>query len=1032
MKPLQLNFQAFGPYAGKVSLDFSDLADNRLFVITGPTGSGKTTIFEAMLYALYGDVSKQGMKPEEVRCDFLPEGDGRITYVEYIFEVGGKAYRIYRQPAQELPKARGKGTHRVEQKAELACLGHTQFQPLTRSGEINDKIRSLIGLDIGQFKKIVMLPQGAFQDFLTSNTKDKMALLRDIFNTGMYASVLEKLKQEARSLHNEISLKQTRAEAEIGQLQFDEPLPEGVLSASWLDAVRGLADQQAGRIDLLKKEEEAADQKLKQAQAVLDSQKAVNEKLDQLDELNKDVQVQEGRLPQIEENEERVRAARRAQPLTVHQDQIEEESVKLEEAKALLDSTRKKCAAIESQLQSDTQALDQARKESLLWQERDKRLPQMETYARLLGQADGLETACKKAERDVQTAKAEADRCQKNLEGARETAHALELLLQKQERDQASKAALEAERAMIGVHYKAVEDYMSKAGDLQQKEKEVAALTKQEADREQDYKAARAAETAHLAAHLAAGLEEGAPCPVCGAVHHPRLADLSSQMQADPDVNAALAHWQAAQSQANMARADARSLRGQLKEKAQTICQNEGHAVAPEKMQDLLKDLLDQGLEKRHALDALKQEIKKTEDTRQALEKTKRDPVKTEQAWQEASQKQDQAQKALEDSRVALASLRQQVLRLQEADPDLVQESDAQVLASRLNQWRAAIENAAKVLKQAEDSHSQTSQALAAERRAIQEQERRMSRDAATLQKHRLDFAGLVQEAFGSAQAYHAACKDIPQAEALQKECQDLRAALQETRSKRDLLQAAVSGMERADLAPLQDQCQALDLKLSQIRTDAITCMARHDQNMSQIAKLEDLCSAIKEVSDRYAVTGDLAGLVGGDNARKLSFETFVQSYYFEHMLYCANTRFAAMTDGRYSFMRKTDAADLRRQAGLDICVMDQYTGKARDVSTLSGGESFKASLSLALGLSDVVTEESGGIELSTIFIDEGFGTLDEESLEATVETLINLQVSGRLVGVISHVEELKDRIPAQLVVQATRTGSTAHFEVRA
>ena len=206
---------------------------------------------------------------------------------------------------------------------------------------------------------------------------------------------------------------------------------------------------------------------------------------------------------------------------------------------------------------------------------------------------------------------------------------------------------------------------------------------------------------------------------------------------------------------------------------------------------------------------------------------------------------------------------------------------------------------------------------------------------------------------------------------------------------------------------------------------------ARCKSNASIMKDIQNLLTQFKALENDYASLGQLRDVLDGKNRFNMRFEIFAQAYYFESMLEHANARLARMTHGRYSFRRKESVRDGRKQAGLDLDVMDQYTRRARDVATLSGGESFKASLSLALGLADVVTGESGGVELSTIFIDEGFGTLDDESLDDTVETLLQLQDSGRLVGVISHVAELKERIPAHLVVTSGKRGSHAHFEVR-
>ena len=233
------------------------------------------------------------------------------------------------------------------------------------------------------------------------------------------------------------------------------------------------------------------------------------------------------------------------------------------------------------------------------------------------------------------------------------------------------------------------------------------------------------------------------------------------------------------------------------------------------------------------------------------------------------------------------------------------------------------------------------------------------------------------------------------------------------------------------DLTPSEKHCQDMAQQLSDAKDALAAHHSRYASNAKLIAGIRTLYEDFQALEARYALIGKLRDVLDGKNRFNMKLETFAQAYYFEQMLAHANVRLARMTHGRYAFRRKETVHDARKQAGLDLDVMDQYTGRARDVSTLSGGESFKASLSLALGLADVVSSESGGVELSTIFIDEGFGTLDEESLDDTVETLISLQDSGRLVGVISHVAELKERIPAHLVVSGGSGGSQAHFEVR-
>ena len=359
-------------------------------------------------------------------------------------------------------------------------------------------------------------------------------------------------------------------------------------------------------------------------------------------------------------------------------------------------------------------------------------------------------------------------------------------------------------------------------------------------------------------------------------------------------------------------------------------------------------------------------------------------------------------------------------------------DADPAALTREIDAISARHQAAKQVLETAQRAHEQAQLAQVRAASAQLQAEARLEELRRSADDHARAFAQARDAIFATEADYLSAKEDIPHAALLQQEIDAFSEALtRATTLHEDLAQRLQDDRTLHDLEAGEARRKEAEQRLNAAKDVLAAHKTRCASNRALIAQIAQLLDAFKEMEARYALLGKLRDVLDGKNHFNMRLETFAQAYYFEQMLIGANVRLARMTHGRYSFRRKEMVSDARRQAGLDLDVMDQYTGRARDVSTLSGGESFKASLSLALGLADVVTSESGGVELSTIFIDEGFGTLDEESLDDTVETLISLQDSGRLVGVISHVAELKERIPAHLVVESGSGGSQAHFEVR-
>ena len=1036
MRPITLTLSAFGPYAGETTLDFSELGAERLFVITGPTGSGKTTVFEAILYALYGKLSKKGMDPASLRCDFLKPDDDRITFVDFTFEISGKRFHIHRQPKQSVAKKRGSGRRELGQEALLECVGHEDFLPLTKIGEVDRKIIDLVGLDEEQFKKIVMLPQGAFQEFLVSSTKDKIELLRQIFDTSLYDLALQRIKSRVSDVTGAYAELKADYRSKTALLRFEEFIAFGEQpSQDVLAQMEALAKADEARQESLQQTVDDANAVYLAALEVLNREAQHNADVRKWQQAEAELTALRTRQPQIAALGGRVRAADQARSLADKETRAAEERRLLHQQEETLALARQQAQKAAQQLNAAAQHLAQAEQQKQhadlahdtlpeLTTKRDKMNEYVADRAALQQAAQALASA----ERELATLAQDEQRA----EAALQTAEAAQEKKQRLQQDQAQQdtaiVKLDALLAEERRQYQLLKRFI----DLRQERPELAVAQEKAAAQlaaaEKRLAEARAANRQQLAATLAQELEDGAPCPVCGAVHHPAPAVVPGAQ----DDEAACAKVRD-QAQGVAANADA-ALAQQDKRIAEAwaeLQETVPQLTQPEAVPRYAQQLQESGTAHNH----------QRKETQAALQQ-----IREELAGLAAVEKELEAQKA------ALNTLREQRTRFvaEQSRWQTTRDSKAEAVAAKEKQFgftadadpaaltreidaiSARHQTAKQALETAQRAHEQAQLAQVRAASAQAQAEARLEELRRSADDHARAFAQARDAIFATEADYLSAKADIPHAALLQQEIDAFSEALtRATTLHEDLAQRLQDDRTLHDLEAGEARRKEAEQRLNAAKDVLAAHKTRCASNRALIAQIAQLLDAFKEMEAHYALLGKLRDVLDGKNHFNMRLETFAQAYYFEQMLIGANVRLARMTHGRYSFRRKEMVSDARRQAGLDLDVMDQYTGRARDVSTLSGGESFKASLSLALGLADVVTSESGGVELSTIFIDEGFGTLDEESLDDTVETLISLQDSGRLVGVISHVAELKERIPAHLVVESGSGGSQAHFEVR-
>lgn len=1036
MRPITLTLSAFGPYAGETTLDFSKLGAERLFVITGPTGSGKTTVFEAILYALYGKLSKKGMDPASLRCDFLKPDDDRITFVDFTFEISGKRFHIHRQPKQSVAKKRGSGRRELGQEALLECVGHEDFLPLTKIGEVDRKIVDLVGLDEEQFKKIVMLPQGAFQEFLVSSTKDKIELLRQIFDTSLYDLALSRIKSRVSDVTGAYAELKADYRSKTALLQFEASIAFGEQpSQDVLAQMEALAQADEARQERLQQTVDDANAVYLAALEALNREAQHNADVRKWQQAEAELTALRARQPQIAALGGRVRAADQARSLADKETRAAEERRLLHQQEDTLAFARQQAQKAAQQLNAAVQHLAQAEQQKQhadlahdtlpeLTTKRDKMNEYVADRAALQQAAQALASA----ERELATLAQDEQRA----EAALQTAEAAQEKKQRLQQDQAQQdtaiVKLDALLAEERRQYQLLKRFI----DLRQERPELAAAQEKAAAQlaaaEKRLAEARAANRQQLAAMLAQELEVGAPCPVCGAVHHPAPAVVPGAQ--DDEAACAKVRDQAqgvaANADAALAQQDKRIAEAWA-ELQETIPQ----LTQPEAVPHYAKQLQESGTAHNH----------QRKEAQAALQQ-----IRKEFAGLAAVEKELEAQKAAlntlreQRTRFVAEQSRWQTMRDSKADAVAAKEkqfgftadADPTALTREIDAINARHQAAKQALETSQRAHEQAQLAQVRAASAQLQAEARLEELQRSADDHARAFAQARNAIFATEADYLSAKADIPRAALLQQEIDAFSEALtRATTLHEDLAQRLQDDRTLHDLETGEARRKEAEQRLNAAKDVLAAHKTRCASNRALIAQIAQLLEAFKEMEARYALLGKLRDVLDGKNHFNMRLETFAQAYYFEQMLIGANVRLARMTHGRYSFRRKEMVSDARRQAGLDLDVMDQYTGRARNVSTLSGGESFKASLSLALGLADVVTSESGGVELSTIFIDEGFGTLDEESLDDTVETLISLQDSGRLVGVISHVAELKERIPAHLVVESGSGGSQAHFEVR-
>lgn len=1026
MKPLKLTITAFGPYKDTEVIDFQELGEHRLFAISGKTGAGKTTIFDAICYALYGSGSGEDRQDTALlRSGFAH--DDIYTAVELMFEMHGRVYQIIRQPGH----IKEKNKTITGKKIELAEVkeGKLDYSIVEKQQtlEVDKKLQEIIGLTKDQFSQIVMLPQGEFRKLLTSDSTNKEVILRKIFKTDRFGVMTKKLDAKRKEAESDLQRAKQLKEHLLGQIDGVLPQRSSSLFTLIADKTENLHQlKQALDEEFIYYTKCIEDEQLQYEEAYSLHQKeqeyyrlakTLNEQFDEQAHRQQRLQMLLQEQDAYRAKEQEIVLAEQAERLVLLEQQCIDLRAELNVKEQAFQQAQVKHQQTEEQLQraQEKYRVEEAKepeRQQILQQELQllASLPKFEAYENNVQQLQIAEQYVETAKMAVADNLTLLEKEQEQLQQFSQTMEGYEKQVEPYESYLEQLPKLREQVALV----KQAEKYKS-AVELAQQDVAASDIHYQESK-----KALLLLQQRWLtsqASILAEQLKEGEPCPVCGSMTHEKthkeqlevieLAQVETlRVKASSDERMYLEKAALLSSTQQLLQDTYQQLEAQhIKQEDQAQLIATLHKTEQEiaSLKVVHHQLADMRLKLKHQRDRIEQLRNKQMELEQYLAEHMKE-------WTRLQAVVEEQLKQMPANLPTLQQLKQQLTDVSKQKMDLQKT------------WQESQENL-HVVKE-ETSNAKLTVEIA--KQSFEELQLKMN-------EKRQQFSASMQEiGFDSYEEYAAAKRSASQLEALRKVCSDY--ALQVHTLKIQITEGAMylQGKEKQDLV-------VMEAKVEQLRTAYEEAFKRLQQmnGFAQacqdfIKKVEETARELQLLEQEAGRVKELYGLLNGQNSKKLSFERYIQINYLDQITDAANIRLYHLSNGQFELRRSDRLEKHAKQSGLGLDVYDAYTDQLRDVKTLSGGEKFNASLSLALGMADVIQSFQGNIHIETMFIDEGFGSLDEESLNKAIDTLIALQDSGRMIGVISHVPELKSAMPAVLHVEKTLNGhSQTHFEVK-
>lgn len=1057
MKPIKLTISAFGPFRDKTQIDFRLFGSSGLFLVSGDTGSGKTTIFDAISFALYGNASGENRTTDSFRSDYA-SGDEE-TYVELDFIHQDRTYSIKRNPSYKRNKKRGEG---LTDEKPSASLTMPNGKVIDGYATVTEKINEIIGLDWKQYKQIAMIAQGEFLQLLTAGSDERGAIFRKVFDTESYNIVQMKLKKKA------IKLKYQCEDLEKNIIQYLKGIncskesihndainhwketPDIHQLTKMMELLTLMLKEDKNLYDFIKEENDSLRKKISDKAREYTKAEQFNQMFDALRQSEEKYQELLLLAHKMEEKESRHNQANKAlytvkpsedlynrslrefgnleadinngQEIKKNLEEgfakLKKELAKKEEEKPRIEKLKKEINRHEKELEGHLLVGEEEKKKStldekeekikiknkILIDNKEKLLEEMEQSQKEIDEYSNSEKEILILENQLDSLKKEESELEKILQDTKGY---------KEERQRFTRYQEE---------YKVEEELYSKQ-HLIYIDKEKLFYREQ-------------------AGILAADLQGGSPCPVCGSTEHPNKAltregapreEELRQEQKKLDQHREV--MQAAGSKSANQKTKLDLLRKSLRPKVKEFLDidfEEGISDTDE-----INNIESAANERMEFNIGKKKDIRKCYLQRQG-----------------EVEKREKASKRIIHIREEIAGIDESI---EKSKDDLNKiSSEINIIIGSINTLKKDLqytskEEAKKQAKETKELHDLLTEDLDRAEKEYRTCQQSLGNIKAVLEENKKRYKGKLEEVQQAKEEFHNrlivsgfAQEDVIREDKYkevlmtEEDLEILKDDIEKYKKQKENLSQRVKQLKRdtkdqveKKLEDIKKDQEELDVQKSQCEEEINIIYSRINRNEEIQKNVQKEDKELTQFQEKYLTFNNLSRTANGElsGKSKIAFEQYVQAFYFEKVIYEANKRFYKMSNHQYALQRKEDTEDLRSSAGLELEVMDYYTGKARSVKSLSGGESFKAALSLALGLSDIIQSYAGGIEMDAMFVDEGFGSLDSDSLEQAIETLNGLTTGDRLVGIISHVGELKDRIDKNIIIDKTMEGSKLRIE---
>ena len=1026
MKPISLTIEAFGPYRDSVTLDFNELQNHSMFLISGPTGAGKTSILDAMVYALYGEPSGEVRKTDAIRSDFAEPQ--HMTRVDFSFAIGEAQYRVERLPKQLVAKKRGTGMREQNASATVYEMKDGEWKVIaTSAAAIRDTIQRIIGFRKDQFLQVVLLPQGEFRKLLVASTSEREELLHTLFRTELYRRLQDALKAAYDEAKSGIEENVTKQSTLLQSIPHDEDIP--VLT---IEHVRELLKDREPHRDTLVVERDKAVDVVDQFNTLRNEWALYNQVQQSLIEATNKLDLVKAREEERSSLQEKVRFLTSLTPSYELYKQFSDKQSVLKTLETALSDAKKSVEAATQHESKCTEAYEvlashaetiQAKRTTLaqLRQQSEK----FDELALLNQELTTLKSKLETRDREKSEAKLQAQHklvadLEAELVEMRKQFQVNSKALESIPHIQEQLSQLQRYSELLSEKQKAQNDIDAKEGALATLDVSVKNSTVRLERLEHLMAEGRAFELVHL-------VVDNEPCPVCGSKEHPQLASKPELYPTKEEVE------------------EARAVRdGALQKRASEIGQKEALSIRLHELDEQVKDQVSKLKSSiadfsEDTFDSTQQDLssqmnrltalrKDTEQLSEIITKNEHDLIEGKDTLAKLEIGHNELLNDLHDVAVQISSVQAKIDELSKILP-----------TTDLDAWHQQIESLETEINTYDEQLKLCKSSLDAAKEQLNAKRGRLEILFAQVQEETKNLDGFYQEYVKSLQSISVSEDDFIAALGDYKALEAFRAelhALDEAFSTAQAVYDAALKHAQFVIEPSDTVSDEVYVAAVEKRDNLVGSLAAWDKETKHIettlASLEELEKAMGEAREEITFLSRLNDLANGGEQgfKNVTFERYVLGAILDEVVYAANLRLQKMSRSRYSLERSDYTGGGRGKQGLDLAVMDAFTGQSRPANTLSGGETFLASMALALGLADVIQSYAGGIHMDTMFIDEGFGTLDPDTLELAMETLVQLQSSGRLIGMISHVPELKTRIPAHLEVTRGDDGSTAKFVI--